>query len=175
MYQADVGRIWNFSFYLLIVIWTCDLAYLLTCWSDVFQDLMEFSNFTCLSLLLNCIIALASFVPHVLCRHSSFNQSFFMFWLNLAHVTIAVSTSSSFFFFFFFGGWWSVGLIYDVWCHFQQYFSYIVVVSFIGGGNARKPPTCDKSLTNFITYCWIGYTSPEWVTWWVMIGRGNLG
>jgi hypothetical protein len=32
--------------------------------------------------------------------------------------------------------------------------SYIVVVSFIGGGNRRirrKPPTCGKSLTNFIT------------------------
>ena len=38
--------------------------------------------------------------------------------------------------------------------HFQQYFSYIVVVSFIGGGNwrnRRKPLTCRKSLTNFIT------------------------
>jgi hypothetical protein len=37
---------------------------------------------------------------------------------------------------------------------FQQYFSYIVVVSFIGGGNRstwRKPPTCRKSLSNFIT------------------------
>jgi hypothetical protein len=34
--------------------------------------------------------------------------------------------------------------------HFQQYFSYIVVVSFIGGGNrsaGRKPSTCRKSLT----------------------------
>ena len=32
------------------------------------------------------------------------------------------------------------------WC-FQQYFSYlfIVAVSFIGGGNWRKPPTCRKS------------------------------
>jgi len=32
---------------------------------------------------------------------------------------------------------------------FQQYFSYIVAVSFIGGGNRstrRKPPTCRKSL-----------------------------
>jgi hypothetical protein len=31
----------------------------------------------------------------------------------------------------------------------QQYFSYIVAVSFIGGGNQstrRKPPTCRKSL-----------------------------
>jgi hypothetical protein len=38
--------------------------------------------------------------------------------------------------------------------HFQKYFSYILVVSFIGGGNRstqRKPPTFCKSLTNFIT------------------------
>jgi hypothetical protein len=34
---------------------------------------------------------------------------------------------------------------------FNNIFSYIVVVSFIGGGNRstwRKPPTCHKSLTN---------------------------
>ena len=39
-------------------------------------------------------------------------------------------------------------------CQFQQYFSYIVAVSFIGGENRstwRKPLTCHKSLTNFIT------------------------
>jgi hypothetical protein len=39
--------------------------------------------------------------------------------------------------------------------------SYIVVVSFIGGGNRsawRKPPTSRKSLTNFITQCCIEYT-----------------
>jgi hypothetical protein len=38
--------------------------------------------------------------------------------------------------------------------HFQQYFSYIAPVRFIGGGNrstCRKPPLCRKSLTNFIT------------------------
>ena len=38
--------------------------------------------------------------------------------------------------------------------HFQQYLSYLVAVSFIVGGNGRtrrKPPTCRKSLTNFIT------------------------
>jgi len=35
--------------------------------------------------------------------------------------------------------------------HFQQYFSYIMAVSFIAGGNRRKPLTCRKSLTNFIT------------------------
>jgi len=31
--------------------------------------------------------------------------------------------------------------------HFQQYFSYIIAVSFIGGGNRntqRKQPTCCK-------------------------------
>ena len=48
-------------------------------------------------------------------------------------------------------GLWDYGVLR----HFQQYFSCIVVVSFIGGGNQstwRKPPTCRKSLTNFITY-----------------------
>jgi hypothetical protein len=43
------------------------------------------------------------------------------------------------------------------WRHFQQYFSYIVAVTFIGGGNRstrRKPPTCRKSLTNFSTKVW---------------------
>jgi hypothetical protein len=50
--------------------------------------------------------------------------------------------------------WYSDGLVYGVWRHFQQYFSYIVAVSFIGEGNRstrRKPPTCRKSLTKFIT------------------------
>jgi hypothetical protein len=45
----------------------------------------------------------------------------------------------------------------------KQYFSYIVTVSFIAWGNhctRRKPPTCRKSLTNFITLCCIEYTSP---------------
>ena len=37
------------------------------------------------------------------------------------------------------------------WSYCQQYFSNILVVSFIGGGTQRKPPTCHKSLTNFIT------------------------
>ena len=46
--------------------------------------------------------------------------------------------------------------------HFQQYFSYIVGVRFIGGGNRsirRKQPTYCKSLTNFITQYCIKYTS----------------
>jgi len=45
---------------------------------------------------------------------------------------------------------------------FKKYFSYIVAVSFIGGGNwsnRRKLPTCSKLLTNFITKCCIEYTS----------------
>jgi len=33
-------------------------------------------------------------------------------------------------------GWW---LVYGAKHHFQQYFSYIVAVSFIGGGNRRVP------------------------------------
>ena len=33
--------------------------------------------------------------------------------------------------------------------HFQQYFSYIVAVSFIGRGNLRKLPTCCQSLTKW--------------------------
>ena len=42
-------------------------------------------------------------------------------------------------------------VVYGVLRHFQQYLSYI---SFIGGGNRStrmKPPTCRKSMTNFIT------------------------
>ena len=42
------------------------------------------------------------------------------------------------------------GLVYGAEHHFQQYFSYILTVSFIGGGTwniRRKPLTCHKSLT----------------------------
>jgi len=45
-----------------------------------------------------------------------------------------------------------------------QYFSYIVAVSCIGErtrSTRRKPPTCRKSLSNFITWCSVEYTSPE--------------
>ena len=54
---------------------------------------------------------------------------------------------------------------------FNKNFSCIVAVSIIGGGNRstrRKPPTCRKPLTNFITYCCIEYTSPELTTLVVM-------
>ena len=53
--------------------------------------------------------------------------------------------------------------LYGVYRHFQQYFSYIVLPSFIGGwnmSNRRKQSTCPKLLTNFITFCCIEYTSP---------------
>ena len=53
-------------------------------------------------------------------------------------------------------GWsyltWEEG--YGDYCHFQQYFCYMVVVIFIVGGNQstwRKPPNCRQLLTNFIT------------------------
>ena len=55
-----------------------------------------------------------------------------------------------------------IGLGYGVKRHFQQYFRYIMAVSFIGGGNRslrRKPSPCRKSLTNFITQCCIEHTS----------------
>jgi len=44
---------------------------------------------------------------------------------------------------------WLNGWFYGASRHFQQYFFYIVAVSFIGGGtrsNRRKPPSCFKSL-----------------------------
>jgi hypothetical protein len=44
---------------------------------------------------------------------------------------------------------------YGVEGHFQQYFSYIVAVSFIGGGNRstrRKPQTCRKSLRQTLSH-----------------------
>ena len=44
------------------------------------------------------------------------------------------------------------GLVYGVQRHFQQYLSYNVPVSFIGGGNQstqRKPPTFRKLLKNY--------------------------
>jgi hypothetical protein len=46
-----------------------------------------------------------------------------------------------------FNSTWMIGLIYGVYRHFQQYFSYIMAVSFIDGGNRstqRKPPSSRK-------------------------------
>jgi hypothetical protein len=65
---------------------------------------------------------------------------------------------------------------YYVYRHFQQYFSYIVflvekpayqekhrpiAISFIIGRRQTKPRTCRNSWTDFITYCYIEYTSPR--------------
>ena len=54
-----------------------------------------------------------------------------------------------------------------------------MTINFIGGGNRsthRKPHTCLKSLTNFITYCCIGYTS-SWggFTTLMVIGTDCIG
>ena len=77
------------------------------------------------------------------------------FWNLLMICLIIYKLSDSF--------WIQIYLLgYGVLCHFQQYFSYIVTVSFIYGGNRRKPPTCRKSLSNFIIKCCIEYTSTEW-------------
>jgi len=40
--------------------------------------------------------------------------------------------------------WWSVLLVEET------------------GVSGKKPLTCRKTLTNFITFCWIEYTLPEW-------------
>jgi len=37
---------------------------------------------------------------------------------------------------------------------------YILAVIFIGGRNGTKKQACRKLLTQFITYCYIMYTSP---------------
>jgi hypothetical protein len=50
--------------------------------------------------------------------------------------------------------WYMHSHDYGVERYFQQYVSYFVAVNFICGGNRstrRKPPTCPKSQTNFIT------------------------
>jgi hypothetical protein len=50
--------------------------------------------------------------------------------------------------------WLGLDWVYGVQRQFQQYFSYMVAISFIGGVNQstwRKPPICRISLTNCIT------------------------
>ena len=57
------------------------------------------------------------------------------------------------------------GLVwFDLWC-FQQYFSYIVAVSLIGGGNRsvrRKSPTCRKSLSILCRILKYHWNSTHW-------------
>jgi hypothetical protein len=54
------------------------------------------------------------------------------------------------------------GYVYGVKCHFQQYFRYIVTISFIGGGNwsTRKKTTDLSQVTDKLYYLML-YTSPE--------------
>ena len=63
-------------------------------------------------------------------------------------------------------------------CHFQQYFRYIMAVSFIGEGTRntlRKSPTCRKSLVNIMLYpvhpSWVGFE----ITTLVVLGTDCLG
>jgi hypothetical protein len=42
-------------------------------------------------------------------------------------------------------------LIFGVYRHFKQYFSYIMATSFSGGRSRSKPSTMGKQLVNFIT------------------------
>ena len=70
-----------------------------------------------------------------------------------------------FYYYFFFKDIFNTGRgCNDIESHFQQYFSYVVAVSFIGGGNRstrrKKPLSCRKSPTNFITLSCIEYSSP---------------
>jgi hypothetical protein len=54
--------------------------------------------------------------------------------------------------------------VYGIGRHFQQYFSYIVVVGFIGGGNRctqRKPSTWHKSPINVFTVVFYYLNVPE--------------
>ena len=61
--------------------------------------------------------------------------------------------------------WAGLGLLWRL-AHFQQYIRYIVVASFISGGNfstRKKPPTWCRTLTNFITLCCtISYLALSW-------------
>ena len=82
--------------------------------------------------------------------------------------------------------YWNMYLNYwwvRLWClmPLSTIFQYIVADSFIGGGNRstrRKSLTCLNSLTNFITWYCIKYTSP-WagfeITTLVVIGTGCTG
>ena len=54
---------------------------------------------------------------------------------------------------------------------------YIVAFSFIGGGNQstlRKPLTCCKPQTNFISYCCIQYTRHVAMAWFKKISQSII-
>jgi len=58
---------------------------------------------------------------------------------------------------------------YGVNNHIQQYFSYILTVSFISEGNqgiGRKPRTCRKPLTNGARNIqWLKLLANSWIYW----------
>ena len=84
-----------------------------------------------------------------LSRQTPFNRT--LFWL-IRNPQIYISTK--------------IGIHKFKWFGFtplSTIFTYIMAVSFIDGGNRStrgKPPTCRKSLTNFITKCCNEYPSP---------------
>ena len=57
--------------------------------------------------------------------------------------------------------------------HFQQYFSYIVAVSLIGGGNQRKPPQVTDKLYHMyrLYFAWVGFE----LTTLVVVGSDCIG
>jgi hypothetical protein len=90
----------------------------------------------------------SSCVPYIIASLSGlsiFDCPFGILWFMVFNASLSNASVIS---------WRSVLLVEE---QFEQYFSYIVEVSFIGGRNQstrRKPPT------NFITQCCIEYTSP---------------
>ena len=43
-------------------------------------------------------------------------------------------------------------MVYSASCHFQQYFSYIVAVSFIGGGNQSNREKTRRTLSHNVIW-----------------------
>ena len=101
------------------------------------------------AIVLSCpssIYIIFTIVLSVLLRFTASDNPFKYFFItNLSYLDIYVNTQLSQLF--------KNGLGYGVQRHFQQYFSCIVVVSFIGRGNRstlRKPLNCNKSLTTLL-------------------------
>jgi len=95
------------------------------------------------------------------CSTSGTRRSFvFVFWTflnntfinSLTHVSLMINSQCiiRYFVCVIIDGFWGLWFLTPL----STIFHYIVAVTFIGGGNRstrRKPPTCRKSLTNFIT------------------------
>ena len=67
--------------------------------------------------------------------------------------------------------------VYGVQCHFQQYFSYTVVVSFISGGNqsSRRKPTDLAQVTDTLYHIMFDRESSIELTTIVVIGTDCRG